>query len=128
MPLVRTVSNVISSVIFGHRFSEDDENLHHLIDSIDVVGAFGNSIIFFVRKFICLFVHFVQIDKEKGSLYGAFRIKVIITTPGIAAVLFRTILPGSQFRTCSNFFCFIIAQKFPISVGQGWKQKDLLAV
>ncbi|XP_064020933.1 cytochrome P450 2J6-like [Pogoniulus pusillus] len=50
MPLVRTVSNVISSVIFGHRFSEDDENLHRLIDSIDIVGAFGNSIIFFVYE------------------------------------------------------------------------------
>ncbi|NXX80700.1 CP2J6 protein, partial [Urocolius indicus] len=46
--VVHTVSNVICSVIFGHRFSRDDENFHQLIESIDTITAFGNSCYFFV--------------------------------------------------------------------------------
>ncbi|NXP21156.1 CP2J2 protein, partial [Scytalopus superciliaris] len=47
-PVVHTVANVICSVIFGHRFSTDDENLHRLIESIDSITAFTNSIPFYV--------------------------------------------------------------------------------
>ncbi|XP_071608580.1 cytochrome P450 2J6-like isoform X4 [Heliangelus exortis] len=50
MPVVHTVSNVICSVIFGHRFSKDDENFHRLIESIDTITAFGNSVLFFVLE------------------------------------------------------------------------------
>ncbi|NXE86460.1 CP2J6 protein, partial [Menura novaehollandiae] len=50
MPVVHTVSNVICSVIFGHRFSRDDENFHRLIKSIDTVTAFVNSISFFIYE------------------------------------------------------------------------------
>ncbi|XP_037262083.1 cytochrome P450 2J6-like [Falco rusticolus] len=48
MPVVHTVSNVICSVIFGHRFSKDDENFHQLIESIDTIAGFMNSVSFFV--------------------------------------------------------------------------------
>ncbi|KAM9231058.1 LOW QUALITY PROTEIN: cytochrome P450 2J6-like [Leptosomus discolor] len=48
MPIVVTVSNVMCSVIFGHRFSDDDENFHCLIKSFDTTTAFGNSIYFFL--------------------------------------------------------------------------------
>lgn len=41
---------------FGHFFSKDDVNFHSLIESIDTIMAFGNSICFFVRKRIFLFV------------------------------------------------------------------------
>lgn len=41
---------------FGHFFSKDDVNFHSLIESIDNIMAFGNSICFFVRKRIFLFV------------------------------------------------------------------------
>ncbi|NWR40510.1 CP2J2 protein, partial [Tachuris rubrigastra] len=50
MPIVHTVANVICSIIFGHRFSRDDENFHRLIESIDTVTAFGNSISFYVYE------------------------------------------------------------------------------
>ncbi|NXV19889.1 CP2J6 protein, partial [Cepphus grylle] len=50
MPVVHTVSNVICSVIFGHRFSKDDGNFHRLIESMDTITAFGNSICFFVYE------------------------------------------------------------------------------
>ncbi|NXD86835.1 CP2J6 protein, partial [Halcyon senegalensis] len=50
MPVVHTVSNVISSVIFGHRFSKDDENFHRLIESFDNITGFGNSISFFIQE------------------------------------------------------------------------------
>lgn len=55
-PVVHTVANVIFSVIFGRRFSRDDETFHRLIDSFDTTAAFLNSISFFVRKisFVCL--------------------------------------------------------------------------
>ncbi|NXY90421.1 CP2J1 protein, partial [Alcedo cyanopectus] len=49
LPVVHTVSNVISSVILGHRFSKDDENFHRLIESFDIITAFGNSISFFIH-------------------------------------------------------------------------------
>ncbi|NXA78875.1 CP2J6 protein, partial [Thryothorus ludovicianus] len=50
MPVVQTVSNVICSMIFGHRFSGDDENFHRLIESIDTIQAFLNSISFFIYE------------------------------------------------------------------------------
>ncbi|KFP83668.1 Cytochrome P450 2J6, partial [Apaloderma vittatum] len=50
MPIVHTVSNVICSVVLGHRFSIDDENFHRLIESIDTITAFGNSISYFVTE------------------------------------------------------------------------------
>lgn len=55
MPVVHTVSSVICSVIFGHRFSKDDENFQRLIESIDTIAAFVNSTSFFVRKIFSLF-------------------------------------------------------------------------
>ncbi|NXG08751.1 CP2J6 protein, partial [Sakesphorus luctuosus] len=50
MPVIHTVANVICSVIFGHRFSRDDKNFHRLIESIDTITAFTNSISFFVYE------------------------------------------------------------------------------
>ncbi|NWV77600.1 CP2J6 protein, partial [Dasyornis broadbenti] len=50
MPVVHTVSSVICSVIFGHRFSRDDENFHRMIESFDTQAAFLNSISFFIYE------------------------------------------------------------------------------
>ncbi|NXA05597.1 CP2J6 protein, partial [Sapayoa aenigma] len=50
MPVIQTVSNVISSVVIGHRFSRDDENFHCLIESIDTMAAFLNSTSFFLYE------------------------------------------------------------------------------
>ncbi|NXU51175.1 CP2J2 protein, partial [Turnix velox] len=52
MPIVHTVSNVICSVLFGHRYSRDDETFHRLIESIDRIAAFGNSIYFYIFEAI----------------------------------------------------------------------------
>ncbi|XP_010307656.1 cytochrome P450 2J6 [Balearica regulorum gibbericeps] len=68
MPIVHTVSNVICSVIFGHRFSKDDENFHRLIESIDTITAFGNSIWFFILEmFPWLASHFLAPVKKTMS-------------------------------------------------------------
>ncbi|XP_068810180.1 cytochrome P450 2J4 isoform X1 [Struthio camelus] len=48
VPVVQAISNVISAVIFGHRFSVEDENFRRLIEAIDDLAAFGNSVSFFV--------------------------------------------------------------------------------
>ncbi|NXF02009.1 CP2J6 protein, partial [Smithornis capensis] len=50
MPVTYTVLNVICSVIIGHRFSRDDEDFHHFIDSLDTISAFLNSISFFLYE------------------------------------------------------------------------------
>ncbi|NXL72799.1 CP2J2 protein, partial [Leptocoma aspasia] len=47
-PIVHTVTNVIYSMMFGHRFSRDDETFHRLIESFDTLAAFLNSISFFI--------------------------------------------------------------------------------
>ncbi|NXT10550.1 CP2J6 protein, partial [Prunella fulvescens] len=67
MPVVHAVTNVICSIIFGHRFSRDDENFHRLIESFDALAAFLNSISFFVRKinFIKSCVDFVNAELAK---------------------------------------------------------------
>ncbi|XP_051482028.1 cytochrome P450 2J6-like isoform X2 [Apus apus] len=68
MPVVHTVSNVICSVIFGHRFSEDDENFLHLIESVDTIAAFGNSFSFFVFELFPWFAtHFLASVKQAIS-------------------------------------------------------------
>ncbi|KAM6062878.1 cytochrome P450 2J6-like [Chlamydotis macqueenii] len=68
MPVVHTVSNVICSVIFGHRFSKDDENFHRLIESVDTIAAFGNSASFFVYEmFPWLASHFLAPFKQTIS-------------------------------------------------------------
>ncbi|XP_068261756.1 cytochrome P450 2J6-like [Nyctibius grandis] len=68
MPVVHTVANVICSVILGHRFSKDDENFHRLVESFDVIIAFGNSIYFYVHElFPWLTSHFLSTCKEFTS-------------------------------------------------------------
>ncbi|NXR66651.1 CP2J6 protein, partial [Rhadina sibilatrix] len=50
MPVVHMVSNVICSMVFGRRFSRDDENFHRLIESFDTIAAFLNSNSFFIYE------------------------------------------------------------------------------
>ncbi|NWQ80594.1 CP2J6 protein, partial [Columbina picui] len=66
--VVHTVSNVICSVMFGHRFSKDDENFQRLIESVDTITAFVNSISFFVYEmFPWLASHFLAPFKQAVS-------------------------------------------------------------
>ncbi|NXL49136.1 CP2J2 protein, partial [Podilymbus podiceps] len=68
MPVVHTVSNVICSMIFGHRFSRDDENFHRLIESIDTIAAYVNSTSFFLHEvFPWLANHFLAPCKQAMS-------------------------------------------------------------
>lgn len=52
IPLVHAVTNVICSVMFGHRLSIDDENFHHLAESVNTITAFLNSGFFYVSKIV----------------------------------------------------------------------------
>ncbi|NWI14541.1 CP2J6 protein, partial [Crypturellus soui] len=49
-PLIHAVCNVICAMIFGHRFSIEDEDFHHLIEATDDIAAFGNSISFYIYE------------------------------------------------------------------------------
>ncbi|CAM9326843.1 unnamed protein product [Bubo scandiacus] len=44
-PLVHSVSNVICAVVFGHRFSREDETFHELIRATEHLFKFGGSFI-----------------------------------------------------------------------------------
>ncbi|KFZ54989.1 Cytochrome P450 2J6, partial [Antrostomus carolinensis] len=68
MPVVHAITNVICSVIFGHRFSKDDENFHRLIESVENILAFGNSITFYMYEmFPWLTSRFLAPFKETKS-------------------------------------------------------------
>ncbi|NXC30520.1 CP2J6 protein, partial [Campylorhamphus procurvoides] len=47
-PIVHAVSNVICAVVFGHRFSLEDETFRQLIEACNYIVAFGNSYFYFV--------------------------------------------------------------------------------
>ncbi|KFO11214.1 Cytochrome P450 2C50, partial [Balearica regulorum gibbericeps] len=47
-PIVHAVSNVICAVVFGHRFSREDETFRQLIEAYNCIVAFGNSCIYYV--------------------------------------------------------------------------------
>ncbi|KFV89961.1 Cytochrome P450 2C14, partial [Fulmarus glacialis] len=47
-PIVHAVSNVICAVVFGHRFSLEDETFRQLIEAYNHIVAFGNSYLYYV--------------------------------------------------------------------------------
>ncbi|NWS94832.1 CP239 protein, partial [Mionectes macconnelli] len=47
-PIVHAVSNVICAVVFGHRFSLEDETFRQLIEAYNSIVAFGNSRIYYM--------------------------------------------------------------------------------
>ncbi|NXP21154.1 CP2J6 protein, partial [Scytalopus superciliaris] len=47
-PIMHCVSNVICAVVFGHRFSLEDETFHQLIEAYDSIVAFGNSHLYYI--------------------------------------------------------------------------------
>lgn len=49
-PLVHSVSNVICAVVFGHRFSREDETFHELIKATEYLFKFGGSFIYHVSE------------------------------------------------------------------------------
>ncbi|NWZ32205.1 CP2J2 protein, partial [Asarcornis scutulata] len=49
-PIVHAVSNVICAVVFGHRFSLQDETFHQLIEAYNYVVAFGNSYTYYIYE------------------------------------------------------------------------------
>ncbi|XP_017666257.1 PREDICTED: cytochrome P450 2J6-like isoform X3 [Lepidothrix coronata] len=89
-PIVHAVSNVICAVVFGHRFSLEDETFRQLIEAYNAIVAFGNSRIYFIseiftwaaerlsgslqkavfsRDFVCSFVRQeIKSHREKGRI------------------------------------------------------------
>ncbi|NXF78122.1 CP2CE protein, partial [Sclerurus mexicanus] len=51
-PIVHTVSNVICAVVFGHRFSLEDETFCQLIEACNHIVAFGNSRLYFICELL----------------------------------------------------------------------------
>ncbi|XP_040423818.1 cytochrome P450 2J2-like isoform X1 [Cygnus olor] len=49
-PIVHAVSNVICAVVFGHRFSLQDETFRQLIEAYNCVVAFGNSYSYYIYE------------------------------------------------------------------------------
>ncbi|NWU51050.1 CP2CE protein, partial [Dromas ardeola] len=47
-PVVHAVSNVICAVVFGHRFSQEDETFRQLIEAYNCIVAFGNSYFYYM--------------------------------------------------------------------------------
>lgn len=54
-PLVHSVSNVICAVVFGHRFSREDETFHELIKATEYLFKFGGSFIYHVSEWSVVF-------------------------------------------------------------------------
>ncbi|XP_064522154.1 cytochrome P450 2J4-like [Pseudopipra pipra] len=89
-PIVHAVSNVICAVVFGHRFSLEDETFRQLIEAYNAIVAFGNSRIYYIseiftwaaerlsgslqkavfsRDFVCSFVRQeIKSHREKGRI------------------------------------------------------------
>ena len=59
VPVTHTVSNVICALILGHRFSLEDKRFLRLVEAVDDISAFANSVSFYVRImiFLCYFIH-----------------------------------------------------------------------
>lgn len=49
-PLVHSISNVICAIVFGHRFSREDEAFHELIKATEHLFKFGGSFIHRVSR------------------------------------------------------------------------------
>ncbi|KAJ1087390.1 hypothetical protein NDU88_000564 [Pleurodeles waltl] len=68
--IVYSVTNVISAVIFGHRFSRDDKELHRLIESMSVVIDKLASMCARVQKRRRVITH--STAKQKKHLFDVF--------------------------------------------------------
>lgn len=53
--LTLAVSNVTCVVVFGHRFSSDNETFHQLLEAMEVIFKFGGSFLHYVSKPFCFF-------------------------------------------------------------------------
>ncbi|KAM9378584.1 cytochrome P450 2J4-like [Phaethornis superciliosus] len=120
MPVVHTVANVICSVIFGHRFSKDDENFHCLIESIDTITAFGNSVFFFTKG-----DDDATYDEENliQTMFDLFLAGTETTATTLRwALLYMVIYPDIQEKVqkelddvlgCSHLICYEDRKKLP---------------
>ncbi|XP_010074806.1 PREDICTED: cytochrome P450 2C50-like, partial [Pterocles gutturalis] len=67
-PIVHTISNVICAVVFGHRFSREDETFHQLIEAYDSMVAFGNSRLYYLCEIFPWLVAHVPGPARKALL------------------------------------------------------------
>uniref|UniRef100_A0A8C3HQ17 Cytochrome P450 2J6-like n=1 Tax=Chrysemys picta bellii TaxID=8478 RepID=A0A8C3HQ17_CHRPI len=67
VPIVHAVSNVICAVVFGHRFSLEDETFHRLIEAFDCILAFGNSFHFLLFELLPWLMHHLPGPQQKAN-------------------------------------------------------------
>ncbi|NWY01348.1 CP239 protein, partial [Nothoprocta ornata] len=71
-PIVHGVSNVICAVVFGHRFSLEDETFHQLIEAYNCIVAFGNSHFHYLCEMFPWLVNYLPGPHLKASYYCDF--------------------------------------------------------
>nr|XP_025950585.1 cytochrome P450 2J6-like isoform X2 [Dromaius novaehollandiae]XP_025950586.1 cytochrome P450 2J6-like isoform X2 [Dromaius novaehollandiae] len=71
-PLFHSVSNVICAVVFGHRFSSEDETFHELIKATECIFKFGGSFIHYLYEIFPWLMHHLPGPHKKAlSSYDA---------------------------------------------------------
>ncbi|XP_032659771.1 cytochrome P450 2J6-like [Chelonoidis abingdonii] len=65
VPIVHAVSNVICAVVFGHRFSLEDETFHQLTEAFNCIFAFVNSFHFFLFEILPWLMHHLPGPQQK---------------------------------------------------------------
>lgn len=70
VPVTHAVSNVICALILGHRFSIEDKKFLRLVEAVDDISAFTNSISFYVRIMIFYIIVYTDNVKASGWFYN----------------------------------------------------------
>ncbi|XP_065604304.1 cytochrome P450 2J6-like [Cyrtonyx montezumae] len=75
VPVTHAVSNVICALILGHRFSIEDKRFLRLVEAVDNISAFANSISFYVHdRLPWIATHFLTTCKKAVASMDFMRV------------------------------------------------------